>query len=114
MHPIIQLCIAVALMVIAVRAWPPLAYMLLGVMALLLVVKGFRRGSRAIRRNISSPWFEAVASFFIHVGVWLVVAAVADYFMLGTVSAVSIVLCLSGAYLVIAVVAKAANRIERR
>jgi len=114
MHPVIQLCVAISLMVIAVRAWPPLAYVALAIMALLLLVKMFRRGAGAIRRNISAPWFEPVSNFVIHVGVWLAIAAVADYLSPRQISAVSIVLCFAGAYLVIAVVVNVANRIERR
>lgn len=113
MHPVIQLCVAVSLMVIAVRAWPPLAYVALAIMMLLLLIKICRRGARAIRRNISAPWFEPVSTFIIQVVVWLSVAAVADYFSPRQISAASIVLCLASAYLVIAVVVNVANRIER-
>lgn len=113
MHPVIQLCVAVSLMVIAVRAWPPLAYVALAIMMLLLLMKICRRGARAIRRNISAPWVEPVSIFVIHVGVWLAIAAVADYFSPRQISAVGIVLCFAGAYLVIAVVVNVANRIER-
>lgn len=114
MHPIVQLCVAVALMVIAVRAWPPLAYILLGVMVLLLVIKMIRRSAGFIRRNTSAPWFEPVSSFVIQVGLWLALACVADYFFPKKISAVSIVLCFAGAYVVLALVANVANRIERR
>lgn len=113
MHPAIQLCVAISLMVIAVRAWPLLAYVALAIMLLLLLIKICRRGARAIRRNISAPWFEPVSNFVIHVWVWLAIAAVADYFSPRQISALSIVLCFAGAYLVIAFVVIMANRIER-
>ena len=113
MHPIFQLCVAVSLMVIAVRAWPPLAYVLLGVMALLLVVKVIRRGARAVSRNLSSAWFARVASFVVYVMAWLLVAFVADYFLPRKVSATSIVLCLSGAYMIVALVGAVVNKTEK-
>jgi len=113
MHPIVQLCVAVSLMVIAVRAWPPLAYALLGVMALLLVVKVIRRGAGAIRRNSSSAWLTHVASFVAYVIAWLLVASVADYFLPRKISATSIVLCLSGAYMIVALIVAVFKKTEK-
>lgn len=113
MHPVVQLTISVALMVMAARMWPPLLYWLLGIMTLLLLVKLARRSARFLRSSVTAAWFQPVLSFLIYTGMWLALAVVADYFFPARISAVSIVLCFAGAYAVIALVVVAAGKLER-
>ncbi|AIX74660.1 hypothetical protein C3374_14075 [Pantoea sp. PSNIH4] len=113
MHPVVQLTISVALVVMAARMWPPLLFWLLGIMALLLIVKLVRRSARFIRSSITAAWFEPVLSFLVYTGMWLALAAVADYFFPARISAVSIVLCFAGAYAVIALIVVATGKLER-
>lgn len=113
MHPIVQLTITVALVVMAARMWPPLLYWLLGIMMLLLVVKLLRRSVRLLRNNVTAAWFQPVLSFMIYTGLWMSLAAMADYFFPARISAVSIVLCFAGACAVIALIVFAIGKLER-
>lgn len=113
MYPVVQLTISVALVVMAARMWPPLFYWLLGLMVLMLVVKIFRRSARLIRSHMTAAWFQPVLSFVVYTGMWLTLAAVADYFFPASISAVSIVLCFAGAYAVIALIVAAIGRFVR-
>lgn len=113
MHPVIQLIVSLALLTIAARMWPPLLYWLIGVMALLVVIKLIRRSVRLVSNSVTAAWFQSVMGFFIYTGMWLAMAAVADFFFPASISAMSIVLCFAGAYAVIALIVVAIGRVEK-
>ncbi len=50
MHPVIQLTVAVAVLIIAIRAWPPTLYWLAGILISIALVKVIRRSLRAINK----------------------------------------------------------------
>lgn len=102
MHPVIQLTVAVAMVVIAARMWPPILYWLVGFFLILAAIKGARRSIRWLRKVIPSGGIISLVRVLLGCAAWITIAAVADYILPGRISAMSIVLCFMAAYLVIA------------
>jgi hypothetical protein len=114
MHPVIQMTVAVMMVVIATRMWPPLLYWLAGIVALLMLVKGVRRASRwaySLFRNGSLDGL--IVSAMVGAG-WLLLAVLLDYFLPQKISAVSIVMCFICAYFAIAVIFIAVRALTHR
>lgn len=104
MHPVIQLTVAVAMVVIAARMWPPILYWLVGFFILLAAIKGTRRTARWLRKVIPAGGFKSALRLVLGCAAWIAIAGVADYFIPGKISAMSIVLCFMAAYLAIELV----------
>lgn len=113
MNPVIQLTAAVALVVIATRMWPPLLYWLAGMFVLLFTIKGIRRSARWIRKHAFGSGLVATECL-LSLLAWVAVAAIADHFHPGRISAVSIVLCIACAILIIGLLLSVAGRLHRR
>lgn len=111
MHPVIQMTVAVMMVVIAARMWPPLLYWLAGIVALLMVIKGIRRfiGWIAISKGKLSGLAYSVALCLC----WLVVAAGLDFLHPQKISAVSIVLCFICACIAIGILLSVADWCRR-
>lgn len=113
MNPVIQLTVAVAMVVIAARMWPPLLYWLVGLFVLLFTIKGIRRSARWMRQYAVGRGLVA-AEVLLSFIAWIAVAAIADHFHPGRISAVSIVLCIACAILIIGLLLSAAGKLHRR
>lgn len=107
MNPVIQLTVAVALVVIAARMWPPLLYWLVGFFLVIGTIKGMRRLVRWARKYTHSISIRNLMSCLLVPAAWLAVAATADIFFPSQISAVSIVLCFICAFMAIVVLVSA-------
>lgn len=114
MHPVIQLTVAVAMVVIASRMWPPLLFWLAGFFLILAAIKGARRSISWLRKAIPTAGFSSLVKVLLGCAAWLAVAAMADYFIPGRISAMSIVLCFMAAWLAITFVLVLAGLCRRR
>lgn len=99
MHPIVQLIVSVALVIMAARMWPPLVYILFAGVLALAAIKLLRRIARLIKLKRNSPVILWLMPFFFSCGMWLALAGIADYFMPKKISAIQIVVCFACAYL---------------
>lgn len=113
MHPVIQMTIAVAMVVMATRMWPPLLYWLAGAVIFLSLVKGVRRTARWLKNKVNKNHAIGVLKLTFVAFAWVVLAMGADRFFPGKISAVSIVLCFICAFLVIAILLSAAEWLRR-
>lgn len=111
MHPVIQMTVAVMMVVIATRMWPPLLYWLAGMVALLTVIKGIRRlisWVKSGKGRLSGLAYSAALSIC-----WLLIAAALDFLHPQKISAVSIVLCFICACIVTGLLVSAADWLRR-
>lgn len=113
MHPIIQMTIAVMMVVIATRMWPPLLYWLVGIVAALMVVKCARRLTAWFRCAFREKRINAVIYGSCIAAFWLIIAGIVDGIHPQKISAVSIVTCFICASVVIAVVISLAGTVNR-
>lgn len=101
MHPVIQLTVAVAMVVIATRIWHPLLFWLAGLFFLIGLIKMVRRCARWLKNKYERGLFGLTFQAGIYSAMWLAVACLADYLFPNKISAVSIVMCLICAFLII-------------
>lgn len=113
MHPVIKLTVAVLLMVIAARMWPPLLYWLIGLMLMLGLIKCVRRMFRLAKKHSGAIKSRGLISFLLFSAGWLGVALLADKIMPSKISAVSIVMCFICAFIVIALLLSAVEWLSR-
>lgn len=99
MHPIIQLTVAVAMVVMAARMWPPILYWLAGLFMFLAAIKFTRRSIRWLRKVMPSDGFSFLLRALLACSAWIAIAAIADYALPAKVSAMSILLCFMAACL---------------
>lgn len=101
MHPVIQLTVAVAMVVIATRIWHPLLFWLAGLFFLIGLIKMVRRCARWLKNKSERELFGLTFQAGIYSAMWLAVAYIADYLFPNKISAVSILLCFICAFLII-------------
>lgn len=97
MHPIVQLTVAVLLMVIAARMWPPLLYIAAAITVVLLLTKCIRRAVRWARGSYSANSLVNVSGVAVCIIVAYIVSGSIDYLASPKLSAVTIVNCFVGA-----------------
>ena len=113
MNPVIQMTVAVALVVIAARMWPPLLYILSTIVGVLLIAKVTRRLWGWVRSERGASLISAVVPFLIYTATLLALAAIADHLMKMRISAVTMVMCFAGAYACLALLACLAGNFRR-
>lgn len=114
MHPVVQLTLSVAVVVIAARLWPPLLYILSVLVILLFLVKAVRRAAGWASKKSFRGFSDSVLSVCIFGGLFLSIAAAADYFIQPKFSAVTMVLCFAGAIAVVGVLVNIVEYAMRR
>ena len=114
MHPVIQLTVAVAMVVIAARMWPPILYWLVGFFLILAAIKGARRSIRWLRKVIPSGGIISLVRVLLGFAALIAIAAVADYMFPGKISAVVLLLCFAGAIAVTGIIIGAVELLVSR
>ena len=112
MNPVIQMTVAVAVVVIAARMWSPILYWLAGLFVVLFTIKCIRRTYGWLRRRTTLHWVMIAEYGLIFTGM-LTLAFTVDYIHPMKISAVSILLCATCAYLIVGLLISAAGRIRR-
>lgn len=97
MHPVIQLTVAVLMMVVAARMWPPILYIAVSVTAVIMTVKCARRSLRWFNRHCSRDDRLTGIAYTASVIISYVIAGVVDCLMDPKLSAITMVNCFAGA-----------------
>ncbi|KGD75282.1 hypothetical protein HA49_08615 [Tatumella morbirosei] len=112
MHPVIQLIIAISSLIVAIRFWPPLLYIIAALGVVLLLTKITRRSVSLVRNNKeqAAKFINAIAPF----AGFVVLAIIADTFFPHKIKALTIVLCFGGAFIIISAIVGVFEKIKRQ